>query len=209
MSGFHDVRLPLALAMAASGGPEWKTDVVPLASGKEWRNGLWSRPKRRWDVGGAAQSRDDLEALTRFFEARRGRLYSFRFRDVADWRSCAAQGDISPFDQLLGTGDGAATAFQLVKHYESGGETSLRKITKSVTDSVRVAVDGAEIETGWSVDHTMGLITFDQAPQAGAPVTAGFEFDAHARFDTDFLNISLSALNAGRLVSAPIIEILD
>ena len=41
-------------------------------------------------------------------------------------------------DEALGTGDGATTAFQLVKRYASGSQTWVRTITKPVAGTVRV-----------------------------------------------------------------------
>jgi len=81
MSAFHEVSLPLALAIGASGGPERMTDVVRLASGAESRNARWAGSRRRWEVGGAAVRADVAHDLIAFFEARRGRVHGFRFRD--------------------------------------------------------------------------------------------------------------------------------
>ncbi len=209
MSGFHDVSLPMKFALGAAGGPEWKTQVTQLASGKEFRNGLWAGSRRRWDVGGAIQSHEDLEALTAFFEARRGKLHSFRFRDITDWKSCALSADVSPLDQLVGLGDGVRTQFALLKGYESGGESISRSILKPVASSIRVSFDGIEISDGWHFDSDEKALVFDTAPTNETLITAGFEFDLHARFDTDILAVSLDHLNAGRVVSAPIIELID
>lgn len=209
MNGFHDVSLPLQFALGAAGGPEWKTQVTQLASGKEFRNGMWAGSRRRWDVGGAVQSHTDLEALTAFFEARRGKLHSFRFRDMTDWKSCALSADVSALDQVLGIGDGVKTVFPLVKAYNSGSQTVFRVISKPKLDSVRVQVGNLEIETDWVFDDDQNAIVFDIPPELGKSVSAGFEYDLHARFDTDILAVSLDHINAGRIVSAPIIELID
>ena len=209
MSGFHDVSLPMKFALGAAGGPEWKTQVTQLASGKEFRNGLWAGSRRRWDVGGAIQSHEDLETLTAFFEARRGKLHSFRFRDITDWKSCALGDEVSPLDQLVGLGDSVRTQFALLKSYESGGESVSRSISKPVVSSIRVSFDGLEISDGWYFDADEKALVFDTAPPSETMIKAGFEFDLHARFDTDILAVSLDHLNAGRVVSAPIIELID
>ena len=41
------------------------------------------------EVGGAAMRSDVAHELIAFFEARRGRVHGFRFRDPVDWKSCA------------------------------------------------------------------------------------------------------------------------
>ena len=35
MSGFHEVRFPLDIALKSQGGPQRRTDVVMLGSGRE------------------------------------------------------------------------------------------------------------------------------------------------------------------------------
>ena len=60
---------------------------------------------------------------------------------------------MTPIDQVLGTGDGATTAFQLVKRYESGAQAWVRRIVKPVAGTVRVARGGVEAVSGWSVER--------------------------------------------------------
>jgi uncharacterized protein (TIGR02217 family) len=45
------------------------------------------------------------------------------------------------------------------------------------------------------------------APPAGAAVTAGFLFDVPVRFDTDYLEVDLSAFAAGAIPKVPLVEI--
>jgi uncharacterized protein (TIGR02217 family) len=45
-------------------------------------------------------------------------------------------------------------------------------------------------------------------PAPGAQVTAGFLFDTPVRFDADYLEIDISAFEAGDIPQIPIIEIL-
>lgn len=202
LSNFHDVSFPASLAFGASGGPERRTQVTQLASGSEVRNAIWAGARRRWDVGSAIASLDDLHGLITFFEARRGRLHGFRFRDFADDRSCPPQQVPRATDQVIGSGDGAQVAFQLVKAY--GGV--LRTIVKPVAGSVLVAVDG--VEAAFTVDAGTGVVTLPAPPAAGAEVTAGYRFDCAARFDADRLEAVLEAFGAGRVVSVPLIELV-
>ena len=203
LSAFHEVKLPLALAFGAQGGPERRTDIVALASGGEARNSVWSGSRRRWDLGGAITKIDALHELVAFFEARRGQLHGFRFRDVLDDRSLRPGEAVSATDQTLGLGDGETTVFQLIKTY---GDTQ-RRIFKPVPGSVRAAIDGEEI--GDAVISTVdGTVRFQGAPSVGAIITAGFLFDVPVRFDTDRLETSLEAFDAGRAGQVPIIELL-
>jgi uncharacterized protein (TIGR02217 family) len=116
---FHDVRLPARLAFGSSGGVERRTEVVTLASGFERRSTPWAHGRRRYLVGAGVRSLDDVAALTAFFEARRGRLHAFRFKDFADWKSCAPSQTPTASDQFLGTGNGSTKDY--ARHYQAGG----------------------------------------------------------------------------------------
>jgi uncharacterized protein (TIGR02217 family) len=199
---FHEVSLPMPLALAASGGPERRVEVVPLAGGGEARNAVWAGSRRRWEIGSTVTRLDTLQALTAFFEARGGRLHGFRFRDRLDDRSGLPGADVSPLDQMIGEGDGTVTSFALVKTY---GDWQ-RRIWKPVAGSVRVAVDGVEVAA--SADPASGVVTLEAAPGAGAAVTAGYLFDCPVRFDLDRLDINLEAFGAGRVIRVPLIELI-
>ena len=199
---FHEVRLPARLAFGSTGGVERRTEVVTLASGFERRSTPWAHGRRRYLIGAGVRSLDDAATLVAFFEARRGRLHGFRFRDFADFKSCAPSGGISPIDQPLGVGDGEAVVFALAKTY---GDLA-RPITKPVTETVRLAVDGVETDA-FSLDPATGLVTFDDPPDEGAVLTAGFEFDTPVRFDTDRIDVTLESFEAGRIVATPLIEL--
>jgi uncharacterized protein (TIGR02217 family) len=209
VSGFHDVSLPLAWALGARGGPTRRTDIVALGSGAERRATPWAHGRRRYDIGGAGMSADALSSLIAFFEARRGRLYAFRFRDVLDAKSCAPSMAVSPSDQILGTGDGATRAFSLRKAYGVGDAVYWRAVSKPVSGSVRVAVGGVEVAaTGFALNVLSGVVTLNAAPASGAVVSAGFLFDTPVRFDADSLEVSLDAGGGGRALSVPLIEVL-
>ena len=199
---FHEVALPARLAFGSTGGVERRTEIVTLGSGHERRSTPWALGRRRYLIGAGLRSLDDMAALTAFFEARRGRLHGFRFRDFADFKSCAPGGTPAATDQALGEGDGVRTAFSLLKRY---GDVE-RPIVKPVAGSVIVAVDGAAVGTGWSADAATGVVTFAEPPGEGAVVSAGFLFDTPVRFDTDRLEVTLETFGTGRLAAVPLVE---
>ena len=205
---FHEVRLPARLAFGSTGGIERRTEVVTLASGFERRSSPWAQGRRRYLIGANMRSLDDMAALTAFFEARRGRLYGFRFRDFADFKSCSPGGATTPFDQTLGAGDGAGAVFDLYKRYGEGGDAFDRRIHKPVEGSVRVALDGVELGPAtFETDPGAGVVTLQTPPAAGAVVTAGFEFDVPVRFDADRIDVTLETFAAGRMAAVPLIEL--
>ena len=208
---FHEIRFPTEIARGAQGGPERRTDVVVLGSGFEERNARWADSRRAYNAGYGVKSLDDLYAVIAFFEERRGRLYGFRWRDHADWKSCAPGGEISALDQTIGVGDGKTAEFQLVKTYGSAHAPWQRSIRKPVAGTVRVAVGGVEQVLGddFSVDSATGVVTFlaGHIPEAEAGITAGFEFDVPVRFDTDKLEINLQGFRHGAIPNIPIVEV--
>jgi len=205
---FHEVRLPARLAFGSTGGVERRTEVVTLASGFERRSTPWAQGRRRYLIGANLRSLDDMAALTGFFEARRGRLYGFRFRDFADFKSCAPGGAVTPHDQALGLGDGAGTSFELRKRYGEGEDVADRRIAKPVEGSVRISLDGAELASAaFETDLTTGMVTLETPPAEGVAVTAGFEFDVPVRFDADRIDVTLESFTAGRMAAVPLIEV--
>ncbi len=209
MTAFHDVRFPVAIGFGATGGPERINEIVRLTSGQERRNQRHAHARRRYDAGTGLRSLADLEALAGFFEARRGSLHAFRFRDPFDWKSCALAREPHPGDQLIGTGDGLLTAFRLVKHYGEGDDGYARPITRPVPGSVRLALDGGELDgAAFDVDALTGSVSLAEPPPQGVRVTAGFAFDVPVRFDAEHLVLSLSAFEAGQLPAVPLVEVL-
>ena len=208
---FHDVRFPTAISFGARGGPERRTEIVALGSGREERNQRWADSKRRYEAGYGVKSLDDLYAVIAFFEERRGRFHGFRWRDAADCKSCAMSAEPSATDQVIATGDGVTAVFQLVKIYGSVFAPWSRDIAKPVEDTLLVAVDGAPQTEGtaFACDYATGLLTFDigHIPAEGAAITAGFEFDVPVRFDTDRLEVSLDGFHHGSIPSIPVVEI--
>jgi len=211
MTTFHEILFPLDIALKSAGGPQRRTDVVVLGSGAEERNARWAHSRRRYDAGYGVKTFDALSAVLAFFEERRGRLYGFRWRDRLDNSSAAPDAAVAPTDQAIGTGDGTTATFALMKTYGSLYSPYQRPIAKPVAGSVRVAIDGTEVSEGtdFTVDATTGLVTFlaGHIPAAGAAVTAGFLFDVPVRFDTDYLEVDLSAFAAGAIPKIPLVEI--
>jgi uncharacterized protein (TIGR02217 family) len=95
-----------------------------------------------------------------------------------------------------------------MRHYGAGDEAQVRRITRPVAGSIRVAADGVEMIDGWSHEG-LGVIAFDEAPAAGVVLTAGYRFDVPVRFAEDRLEISRATFAAGEAVSVPLVEIRE
>jgi uncharacterized protein (TIGR02217 family) len=205
MTPFDDVVFPIEIGAEASVSPAFSTNVVTSASGFEYRNANWSQARLRFDAGPGLRGEAELQALIAFFRARRGPSVAFRFRDPFDNSSADMSGTPTAADQLLGSGDGSETAFPLIKQYDEG-ET--RRITRAVAGSVRVAVNGIEANSGWTLESG-GVVRFAQAPASGSVITAGFRFDFPVRFADDRLEINRATFLAGEAPSVPLIEVRE
>lgn len=211
MTAFHEVLFPLDIALKSAGGPQRRTDVVALGSGREERNARWAHSRRRYDAGYGVKTHQALSQAIAFFEERRGRLHGFRWRDRLDHSSAAPDAAIGAQDQIVGYGDGATATFALSKTYGADYAPYQRPIEKPVAGSVRIAVAGVEVTEGaaFTVNAASGIVTFlaGHIPAASAVVTAGFLFDVPVRFDTDYLEVDLSAFAAGAIPKIPLVEI--
>jgi len=207
MTGFHEIQLPTDISYGASGGPQFLTTVVEMASGQEQRNREWAEARNVYDIGMGLRSENDLGVLLSFFRARAGRANGFRYKDWLDYKSSVPQQAISATDQQLGLGDGVTVSFQLVKSYNSGGISHMRMIQKPVAATVVIAVDGVTQTSGWQLDTTTGIVTFTVAPLVGVVISAGYEFDVPVRFSEDFLAITLESYQAGQIPSIALIEV--
>jgi uncharacterized protein (TIGR02217 family) len=207
--GFHEVRFPANLSFGSVGGPQRRTEIVTLANGYEERNTPWAHSLRHYDAGVGLRSLDDVGALIAFFEARGGQLYGFRWKDWADYKSCASSADPDFADQVIGVGDGMKRVFQLTKTYRSGEQNYTRPIAKPVAGTVKAALQGVPLAdtVGYFVDTETGMVTFVDAPDVGVSVSAGFEFDVPVRFDTDRIQTSVANFKAGSVPQVPVIEV--
>lgn len=196
MTDFHDVRFPLHLAFGSRGGPVRPVDIVQLTNGAEVRNAKTRHSRRQYNAVAGLKSETQAIELLQFFESRKGPLHGFRFRDPLDNR---AESD-------LGIGDGEQQIFPLIKSYGDAPYVYVRRITKPVSGSVRVFVD--EIESAVSVDHDLGLIEFETPPNAGATISARFDFDVPVRFGSEQLDIALDDFGSTQIQDIPLIEIL-
>jgi uncharacterized protein (TIGR02217 family) len=211
-TAFHEVRFPDAIAYGATGGPVWSTTITALSTGAEQRNQNWVNARHRWNIATGIKRLADFHQVLRFFQARRGRLHGFRFRDWQDFSSAAAPDvPITAGDQLIGTGPGP---HQLVKLYADAGGGWTRTIRKPVAGTARVRVGAFEQvfpswDYPWAVDDTTGVLTFTGPllPTAGTSIRAGFEFDVPVRFDTDALAGTYETWRAVAVRDIDLIEI--
>lgn len=205
---FHNTRLPEDVEKGALGGPQFSTNILELSAGNEKRNKVWSRTRGVWDVGYGVDTKEELEDVIAFFYARQGRLNGFRFKDWSDYR---VGDNPSSTPQEIGAGDGSTVAFQVVKRYVSGDYFFDRVITRLVSGTLRVFLDGVEKSTpaDYSVNIDTGVITFVLPPAADVSVQSICEFDVPVRFSSDMLDVRALRDDVITMPEIPIVEIKE
>jgi len=108
---FHEIQFPIDISLGATGGPERRTEIVTLGSGREERNTRWAHSRRRYNAGYGVKNLDQIHQVIRFFEEQRGRLHGFRWRDPVDHKSCQPSSVPTSQDQVVGVGDGIKDLF--------------------------------------------------------------------------------------------------
>jgi uncharacterized protein (TIGR02217 family) len=224
MASFHENAIfPTDISYGSKGGPRFSTNITKLRSGAEERVARWSYPLHGYDVSYGLRHYDDLITVKDFFIARLGPAHGFRYRDPMDFTTEAsptlpqdfADGSTpTNLDVNIGTGNDLRVAFNLIKKYTSGGVTRNRNLTKPISGTVVVAVDGVGQTEGvdYSVDYTTGVVTFGTPPPATEAVTAGCEFHVPVRFASDLdegLFLELTDFGGGNIPSIPLVEELQ
>lgn len=173
MIGFIEERLDVGYDYGTTGatGQRARTTVI-TTSGQISRVFTAANGYGRFELGQRTVSRTHYERIFNFILGADG--LGFRFKD---W------GDYSVTGQQIGVGDGTQQTWQLIKSYGASGNKIDRDITKIVTGTDKIYIDG--VLNGVAVDVNAG--TFLLTVANGAIVTADFEFDKKVVCMTDEL----------------------
>lgn len=199
----YDARLPDSVEKGAQGGPRFSTTIMELSSGVEKANRNWSKTRGRWDIAYGIQTKAELSEVVKFFFAMEGKAYGFRFKDWTDFQIGSTG---SP--QVIGTTDGSAGPYQIVKTYTVSSKTHTRIITRPVDGSVILYKDGFLVDPLlYTANHNTGVIMFTTGQTAGQTLSIICEFDVPVRFDMDDLVIQAETYDAVSIPSISIVEL--
>jgi uncharacterized protein (TIGR02217 family) len=175
--------------------PRFSTDIVMADSGAEYPNRKWLHPLYKYGLPEAIRNQADYEKIRDHWLVMGGPAHTFPWRDPLDFASVAlTKPNVVPtvtmLDQVIGTGDGGTSQFQLHKTYLRGSTTYVRPIILPVVSSVVVSVNGVLPSAlftplTWSVNRLTGIVTFSGPVVVGNIVRAGFLFDVEIRFEGD------------------------
>lgn len=173
MNFLETPRFNTEIRYGAVGGPEFNTELIAVSSGAEQRSPNWLESRGQWQVGDDLYTRGETDALIAFFRERRGQAGAFRFKDWSDWNASLTTG-------VFLTVVGSSTTLQLAKRYANGDSVVYRNITKPVTGTVKVFLNGVLVTPTPVIDFTTGIATL---PVGNYSWTG--DFDVPARFGTD------------------------
>lgn len=201
MFDFSETRLDLGMPLG-KGGPSYRTIITRNTRDFEKRHMKQPEWLFSGDVGQVLLFAKQIEYLTAFFNARRGKSQGFRYRWWADYKATAIALDLGDTASTQGvtfplTGNGATTVFSLRKRYTWAGQTTYKTIKKLVfSPSPKVFVNGTQLTSGFIFNYELGSVGFATPPASGAVITWEGEFDIPVRFDIDYLPGALLAIDA-------------
>jgi uncharacterized protein (TIGR02217 family) len=117
---------------------------------------------------------DELRTLMGFWLSRQGPLTTFLFDDPTDWIVAS---------QVVGTGDGIATLFQLGRTFGVNGFFEPMIAPRTVLAVYDAAVEVDPLNYTHNVDT--GILTFTAPPDAGHQITVDFSYWRRCRFSDD------------------------
>lgn len=191
-----DAQLPAlpGLAWSRMKKPEWSTGIQRSRSGRETRTRYWQEPLTTFSLPyeflrDRANARE-LDTLMGFVNARAGRFDSFLYQDP---------GDGYALNQVIGTGNGVQTIFQLQRTL--GGSTQRIADPDLATMTFGGGMwDYADDPLMWSADGNTpmwtadagsftylggGRIQFDTPPASGQQVAWSGGYYYRCRFTAD------------------------
>ena len=199
MQKFIEKTFPTDISYNSSGGPEYSTEVLTTTNGAEHRQSKWQAPKMRFNVSTGIKNTRQMLQILEFFRICKGRQIAFRYKDWSDFKCSDEEVEIIDTKTL-----------QLVKNYKLDTEIiEQRIILKPVQNTVKIYISGQQLtQDKFSVDYSTGIVTLQNALEnLNTKVTADFEFDIPARFDTDYLPVTMESHGFFSLPEIPIIEI--
>lgn len=156
--------------------PIWKTVSQESVSGRIVTAALMTYPLRQYSLSfeflRTSGGYSELEQIEAFFNQHRGAFDSWLFNDPDD---------NAVVDQVFGTGNGAQTAFPLLR--SRGG---FLEPVQSVAGAPTIKVNGVPAATpGDYALSTTGVVVFNAAPASGAMLTWTGSYYWRCRFVSD------------------------
>lgn len=165
--------------------PRFRTRIVDLANGDEFRNASWIDCRHEASAPFLNISLPAYREVKRMFLVCRGMLHAFRLRDELDYEATA---------EIFGIGDATTREFQLSKISLVDGVEYVRNVY-AMPDVPAITINGTAT-TAFQFNTRTGRIKFTTAPAAAAVLRWSGTFDLWVRFSTDDMPFSFDDINA-------------
>lgn len=208
MSEYLRAYIPACEGYGWEGGPEHRTNIVQLRSGRERRNAMWVQPQHFFSLPFSNISQPEYAPIKQMHMNRRGRWGVFLYRDRLD--------DTAD-DALLGVAEAGQTEFQLGKWSIIQGVSYYRHVTAmyvegddgdAVPVDPEVTVDGAAA-IGMTTDYDRGVIIFENPMAGGEILRWSGDFSLWVRFDNDRLPFSIDNRSGRSFVVNGQVDLLE
>lgn len=160
---FYNTRFPDDVSYGSRGGPRFNTTILRMRSGHEQRNANWQYPLHEYNVSYGIRTDSQMATVRNFFMTMLGMVHTWRFKDWGDYATGSDNASHSSTDQYLSvyssTVVSATVRYQLSKTYSISSAIFERTITKPVSATVSVAVQGVDYAmAACSVNYDTGVI---------------------------------------------------
>lgn len=163
------------VAYGFEGGPEYSTGTVDLDNGLQIRDAAWRYPRHRYSASFRNVQEDVRDYLINVFNACRGKLHSFKFKDWNDFEAVN-----EPLQVVAGV-----TPVQLYKTYQFGQAYTIR-----VIQAVSATGFAVKDNTGNTVAGTLNPNTGVFVPNVAWDMTKTYtwtgEFYVWVHFTDDY-----------------------
>lgn len=174
---FIDARINQDKEFGFVGGPEFRTDIKRLQSGRTKRHRMWDYPLHRYTADYATFDQAERAAFLNWFMVAAGSWATFRFRDKNDYQAV---------DQVIGVGDGTNDPMQLVRNYEIPGVAGM-SLTRPITLPLNAVItDALDNVVPATVDPLTGLATPTGTWPMGQALKWNGEFDVRVCMAMDY-----------------------
>ena len=206
---FIEDRLSVEIGYGSSFSESYPVDRHYDAGGNTYAHLIDPRPKCRCEL--IFQNRSfkfTLLQVKDLFHRSGGTFGGFRVKNYLDYSTNEYVKPPTAFDQGLRK-TATPGVYQITRWFGLPVEISTRRlIKKPVPGTVKVAKNGVELVSGWTVDITSGLITFDPVPAVDDVLTAGCYYDIPMQFETDLSGIDVTDVDM-LSISVSLIELLN
>jgi uncharacterized protein (TIGR02217 family) len=203
---FHEVVFPDDVSIGAKVKKVRLFDSVQTVRGHVSRNAVGEDSYAEFDISFGIDNVQKADGVYEFWQARRGGLYAFRFKDWSEFKSCGAAATPSSTDQQML--QLTPTTFQLQKTYSDAGGSYSKMIKKPISGTLTVNDSVSDLSEGanYSVDYTTGIVTLFVVPPG--PPTAGFQFHTPVAFKDQSLDAEMLWEDQSSLPSIMLMEVL-